>query len=264
MFNKPNKKLNKTRKSQNSKSPRFSEFTRTIISICLAAILIVAANIIKPIEYPSFETEVLKEYSVHGVDVSAYQGSVDWNTLYEQGVSFAFVKATEGSSHVDVEFENNWNNLYYTPIMHSAYHFMSFETSGEDQANNYINTVPLRENTLPPVVDVEYYGDFITNPPTVEEVHKILTPLLEKLEAHYGVEPILYTNRHVYEVYLEGNYDNKVWIASPDTTAAVTDEKPWEFLQYTFFGKLDGYDGIEDIDLNVYNGTIKELVNYNN
>ena len=52
----------------------------------------------------------LEEFPVRGVDVSSYQGEIDWNVLSKENVSFAFIKSTEGSTHVDRYFENNLNN----------------------------------------------------------------------------------------------------------------------------------------------------------
>ena len=46
-----------------------------------------------------------KEYPIRGVDVSSYQGEVDWDTLSEQNISFAYIKATEGSSYKDDRFD---------------------------------------------------------------------------------------------------------------------------------------------------------------
>ena len=99
------------------------------------------------------------KYSVMGVDVAHYQGVIDWNKLEEQGVDFAFIKATEGSGHVDCFSKSNLNNISKTNIYHSAYHFFSFDSSGETQAENYISAVDKNKINLPPVIDVEYYGN---------------------------------------------------------------------------------------------------------
>ena len=53
-------------------------------------------------------------YPVRGVDVSHYQGEIDWKVLGRQDIDFAYIKATEGSSHVDEKFSQNWSCLLYT------------------------------------------------------------------------------------------------------------------------------------------------------
>lgn len=42
-----------------------------------------------------------QDFPVRGVDVSSYQGEIDWNVLAGEGIQFAFIKATEGSAHTD-------------------------------------------------------------------------------------------------------------------------------------------------------------------
>ena len=131
------------------------------------------------------------EWEVFGVDVSSYQGEVDWPVLAEQGVDFAFIKATEGSLLQDRRFAANWAGAAAAGVRAGAYHFLSYDSPGETQADNFIAAVPVTEGALPPVVDIEFYGEYLDTPPEKERVRAILDPLLERLEAHYGVKPIL-------------------------------------------------------------------------
>ena len=128
------------------------------------------------------------EWEVFGVDVSSYQGEVDWPVLAEQGVDFAFIKATEGSLLQDRRFAANWAGAAAAGVRAGAYHFLSYDSPGETQADNFIAAVPVTEGALPPVVDIEFYGEYLDTPPEKERVRAILDPLLERLEAHYGVK----------------------------------------------------------------------------
>ena len=101
-----------------------------------------------------------RPYPVKGVDVSSYQKDIDWDGLEKEGFSFAFIKATEGSSHVDSRFSENWKNAGRTGMKIGAYHFLSYDTPGASQADNFINTVNKKWGMLPPVVDVEFYGRY--------------------------------------------------------------------------------------------------------
>ena len=65
-----------------------------------------------------------ERYPVRGVDVSVYQGGIDWKTLAEQGISFAFIKATEGSSSVDPNFCWNYSQARQSGLRIGAYHFL--------------------------------------------------------------------------------------------------------------------------------------------
>lgn len=199
------------------------------------------------------------KYSVVGVDVSRYQGVIDWDMIEAQNIDFAFIKATEGSGHVDGFFAENIKNVNKTNIYHSAYHFFSFDSAGDTQAENYITAVDKESINLPPVVDVEFYGDKQKNQPSVEETERILKPLLEKLEQHYGKKPIIYTTYFVYRKYIRDKFgEYPLWIRNVNTEPIFTD---WTFWQYSDKGLLEGYEGIEKhIDLNVYKGSEEEFL----
>ena len=204
------------------------------------------------------------KYPVRGVDVSHYQGKIDWETLADQDIDFAFIKATEGSSYVDDTFEYNFKEARKTGIAVGAYHFFSFDSAAKTQAENFINTVEPFEGMLPPVIDFEFYGDKQKDPPKKEEVCNLLDELIALIEEHYGMKPIIYATEISYDLYLAGGYeDYDIWIRNVITAPKMVDDRAWTFWQYTNRGRLDGYDGEEKfIDINVYSGTKKEFESY--
>ena len=76
-----------------------------------------------------------------GIDVSAYQGEIDWQILSKNNIFFAYIKATEGSSFVDKNFAYNFSEAQKTDLHVGAYHFFSYDSSGEIQAQNFIENV---------------------------------------------------------------------------------------------------------------------------
>ena len=110
-----------------------------------------------------------KQYPVSGIDLSHYQGEVDWPVLAQQNIMFAYIKATEGSSHT-----------------------FSFDSSGDTQADHFIHTAGNRSGMLPPAVDVEYYADKKSNPQDPESVREQLQIMLDRLEEYYHKPPVLY------------------------------------------------------------------------
>ena len=233
---------------------------KNIIAI-IGIILVIAAsirvvNIISKGSKLSMEKPSNLNYEVFGVDISHHNGNIRWNDLANNGISFAFIKSTEGSSHKDKNFDTNWKNSKKAGITTGAYHFMSFESPGVDQAKNYIKTVPKEKDSLPPVVDFEYYGKFENNHPSQETVDKILKPLLKKLKDHYGKDPIIYVNSNMYKKYISGKYKNRIWLADLKAPKKLPDGRSWEFLQYSFNSKLTKYaGGIPHLDLNVFRGS---------
>lgn len=81
------------------------------------------------------------EYPVRSVDVSSYQGEIDWGVLSAQDLDFAFIKATEGSSMVDPCFACNFSEAQKCDISVGAYHFFSYDSPGVTQAENFIDAV---------------------------------------------------------------------------------------------------------------------------
>ena len=195
-------------------------------------------------------------YPVRGVDVSHYQGDIDWNAFERQGIEFAYIKATEGSGMVDDRFWENWDKAREAGIKAGAYHFFSFDSPAQGQFENFVRTVPAYREMLPPTVDFEFYGDKKSNPPDPAATREQLGILLDSLEARYGVKPVIYAARDTWELYLKGHFDEyPLWIRSIVTRPHIGGDK-WTFWQYANRGRLEGYAGGEKfIDLNAFCGS---------
>ena len=204
------------------------------------------------------------KYPVKGIDVSSYQGEINWTTLSEQNFSFAFIKATEGSSFVDSNFAYNFKEGQKTSLAVGAYHFFSYDSAGETQAENFINTVEPYEGMLPPVIDLEFYGDKGKNPPEREYVTEQLKIMLDILEKHYNQKPIIYATEKSYKLYLSNDYqDYDIWIRNVLTKPKLSDGRSWTFWQYTNREQLKGYCGKEKyIDVNAFCGSTEEFNEY--
>ena len=189
------------------------------------------------------------------IDVSHYQGDIDWASIERQGIDFAYIKATEGSSYVDEYYEMNRNKAEKTGIKIGFYHFFSFESPGISQAENYIETVGDLKGKLIPAVDVEFYGS--QKNPDKEAVNKELTDMLEYLEEYYGRKPMIYSTQSFYNKYLKGGYeDYPLWIRNVYLPPA----QDWTVWQYSDRLRLDGMQGQEKFtDGNVMRGKISDM-----
>ncbi len=199
-------------------------------------------------------------YPVRGVDVSEYQGEIDWQQIAAQDIQFAFIKATEGSEYVDLTFADNWENAPQAGLAVGAYHFFSFDSPAETQAQNFISAVPAQPGMLPPVVDVELYGQHKGRVPDVQTVRASLETLLSTLQQQYGQAPILYATEQSYRLYLADHFDaNPIWIRDIYFRPALPDGRMPTFWQYSATGTLSGYSGAEkNIDLNAFCGSQQE------
>ena len=226
-----------------------------ILTVCIIAFLIYNGNI-------KFNHPSSKDYPVRGVDVSEYQGEIDWEKLSNQNIDFAYIKATEGSSYTDERFQYNYQNAITTNLKIGAYHFFSFDSDAISQSENYIKNVPKDMNLLPPVVDIEFYGDKNKNIPDVETTREQLKKLLERLEEYYQKKPIIYATNTSYNLYIKDNFEEyKIWIRDIFSTPNLKDDRKWTLWQYTNRERLEGYNGEEKfIDMNVFNGSYEEFM----
>lgn len=198
---------------------------------------------------------IVKKDDIRGVDISSFQGDVDMEKLKNGGIKFVYIKATEGSSHVDEKFEQNWEKANASGLLSGAYHFFSFDSSGKTQADNFINTVGLLKNHLIPAVDIEYHGDKKQNPPEKANVIDELKSYMSSIEENYGVKPLLYMDQEIYDKYIKDDFkDYPRWIRSVYYPAEVEHHDGWVVWQYSDTGELDSHSGDEKyIDLDVIN-----------
>jgi lysozyme len=210
-----------------------------------------------PVDWPGRSPAA---YPVHGIDVARYQGDIDWATARANGVSFAFIKATEGGDRVDAMFADHWSGARAAGVPRGAYHFFYFCTPAEVQAAWFIANVPRERGMLPPVVDLEWnpQSPTCTYRPPPEVVRAEAKTFMDILEAHYGQRPVIYTDPGFFErnelIRFAGE---EVWLRS--TSAYPTDRygvAGWTFWQYSATGIVPGVSG--EVDLNAFGGSAAE------
>lgn len=199
-------------------------------------------------------------YPVHGTDVSKYQTSVDWHRARASGVSFAFIKATEGGDRVDDYFDEHWRMTKAAGVPRAAYHFFYFCRPAAEQAAWFIRNVPKERSALPPVLDMEWNPQSPTckkrpDPATVRREMKTFLSIVEK---HYGKRPIIYTSLDFFaDNDLASFRGYPYWLRSvaghPDSKYS---SHPFTFWQYTGTGVIPGIRG--NADINVFNGSMAE------
>lgn len=204
-----------------------------------------------------FETVQMRDFEVHGIDVSHYQAQINWDTISQQNVSFAFVKATEGATHVDTLFCRNWSEMDRVGLKRGAYHFFRPQTSPVAQAQNFIEQVKMNDGDLPPVLDVEVRDD-VSKRRLIDAVRTWLIIV----ETRYDVKPILYTNIKFYNRYLAGHFNEyPVWVARYNNKEPrLAGGREWDFWQYGNKGLIEGIDGF--VDFNVFKGNLLELEDF--
>ncbi|TIO54075.1 MAG: muramidase [Mesorhizobium sp.] len=204
-----------------------------------------------------------RHLAVHGVDVSRWQGNINWQKLRAQGANFAYIKATDGGDHLDPMFMKNWRNADAAGLKRGAYHFFYWCRTAGEQADWFIRNVPRVEGALPPVIDVEWNGESsCRRRPSRETVLEKMQVFMDKLERHYGQRPIIYTSPDFYRDNLRGAFpDYPFWLrAVAAHPSKVYPGRKWLFWQYSGSGLSRGVSG--RIDLNVFHGDERQWRNW--
>ncbi len=225
----------------------------------ISLILFVAVFlIIVMFSYITRQNQIDKIDRVFGIDISAYQGEIDWKELEDQEIAFAFIKATQGHDYVDSEFSRNWSEISDTSIKKGAYLFFEPDSPTDQSLQLFYDTVPVDVRALPPVIDVELDN---SQEPKKANIVKSLKEMVDGMSEHYHKKPIIYTNYNTYNTFLSKDFDNVYfWIADLDSSYPELANNEWTFWQYTYRGILNGVgEDITFVDLDLYNGNLKDF-----
>ncbi|MPY97141.1 MAG: lysozyme [Actinophytocola sp.] len=201
-----------------------------------------------------------QDSGVQGIDVSRWQGQVDWQYWWDKGKRFAFVKATEGVTYVSPTYDEQYIGSANIGMIRGAYHFaLPDVSSGGEQANYFVdNGGDWRGDgiTLPGVVDLEYnpYGDACYGT-TQPEMADWIRDFSDTYKARTRRYPIIYTSYHWWEQCV-GTADSfagtsPLWIARYNDTVG---ELPGGWRYYTFWQYSN-----DPIDQNTFNGDMARL-----
>lgn len=205
------------------------------------------------------DAEYPEGYEIHGIDISHYQGEIDWEQLKNamiEGcpVRFVIIKSTEGASRLDDHFRENFNQVRDYGFIRGVYHFWSNKSSAREQAYYFLDKVHLTEGDLPPVLDIEHKPA----DKSVDDFQRDVLTWLHIVEDKYHAKPIIYTYYKFKEKYLSAPVfdDYPYWIAHYYVDKVQYQGK-WKFWQHTDAGKLPGIKGY--VDFNIYNGSFYDL-----
>lgn len=199
---------------------------------------------------------VCGQTTVKGLDV--YHGDnggnpINWTAVAKGGMSFAFVKATEGTTFVDSSFSTNWSGVKAAGMIRGAYHFFHSDLDPVAQATFFLKTVgPIAESDLL-VLDLE-----TTNSQTQATIISHAETFMATVKNATGKLPLLYTSPLFLASWGTLN-QYPLWVANygvscPDVPSAW---KTYTFWQSTGTGTFSALSG--NVDLDTFNGTLAEL-----
>jgi len=181
---------------------------------------------------------------IHGVDVSKWQGRIDWHKVAERA-SFAFIKASQGTAS-DPLFVRNWHESVGL-VLRGAYHFWEPGVSAAAQADAFVGLLREDAGELPPVLDLEQA------PVTWGEV----AAWMDAVEGALGRVPVLYSSPGFLGPLGAPPKAWPLWVAHYGVSQPTLPPgwKQWTFWQYSSRGSGRDY-GVESgyIDLNWFSG----------
>ncbi|MGN0234675.1 MAG: glycoside hydrolase family 25 protein [Bacteroidaceae bacterium] len=205
------------------------------------------------------ETIYPEGYHVRGIDISHYQTFIDWERLRNASMNndpirFVIVKATEGTSLMDDNFNENFYEAKRNDFVRGAYHFFVPGMDAQKQAKFFLRQVHLEPGDLPPVLDVEKMGSL-----TAAQLKRDVKIWLDVVEAKYHVKPILYTGYKFKMDYLNDTifHQYPYWIAHYYVNK-LEYKGDWVMWQHTDCGRVSGIRG--QVDCNIFNGSYEDLM----
>jgi GH25 family lysozyme M1 (1,4-beta-N-acetylmuramidase) len=201
---------------------------------------------------------------IPGMDVSSWQGNVNWTAAWNNGARFAYVKATEGTGYTNPYFAQQYNGSYNVGMIRGAYHFARPNlSSGAAQADYFVNHGGGWSGdgkTLPPMLDIEYnpYGSTCYGLSQSGMVNWIWS-FFNQVKARTTRYVTIYTTTNWWTT-CTGNYGgfgaySPLFIARYATTPG-TLPNGWGF--YTFWQYSDS--GIFPGDQDTFNGSYDRLI----
>jgi GH25 family lysozyme M1 (1,4-beta-N-acetylmuramidase) len=201
--------------------------------------------------------------AVYGMDVSSYQGNVDWQTAWNNGGRFAYIKATEGTYYQNGYFAQQYNGSYNVGMIRGAYHFATPNTtSGTTQANYFVDHGggwSSDGKTLPGALDIEW------NPSGAECYGQSQAGMVQWIldfsntyHSRTGVWPVIYTAQQWWQDCTGNRGDftstNPLWVAKYASSPGTL---PFAWTFYTFWQYADS--GTFPGDQDVFNGAYDRL-----
>jgi lysozyme len=198
--------------------------------------------------------------TVDGIDVSYWQGDIDWSAVAADGIEFAFIRVSDGLGYYDTEFQDNWEGAQANGIIRGAYQFFRSDEDAVAQADLLLEEIgTFEEGDLPPVIDVE-----TTDGQTSSTIVSKVQQWIDHVEAATGRAPIIYTAKWFWQSNVGSSAfaDYPLWAANWEVACPdIPDQwSSWTFWQHTDSGSVSGISG--NVDMNVFNGDLDALMDF--
>lgn len=201
-------------------------------------------------------------WEVNGVDVSEYQGEIDFDKMFTNDVSFVYFRAAKGL-RTDAYYHRNKAELAKRNKLHGTYGVLFAQYNNAiEQANAFVGLIA---GNMPPVVDLERPSPGTAYPKSV--IQKAVADYIHQIEVRTGEKVVIYTSAGWWNYWMYGiKFPNALWVANYTTyykPVLPVGWSTWEFWQWSADGNHEGAKyGCESdsIDKDRYNGTMEDFL----
>jgi lysozyme len=206
-----------------------------------------------------------------GIDVSQFQGAIDWSQVRAAGTQFAFIKSggmfTSGSTYTDPSFATNWSQARAAGVIRGAYYYFQPAFDGVTQGNSLVSQINavggLQTGDLPPAIDIELNSGNTVWDPVMANNLTHLQQWLTTVQNAFGKKPYIYTNQSTWQFL--GNPQTfsgyPLWVANPGSASPAMPAGGWP--TWTFWqnrvesggvGTVTGMPQASGLDHDLYTG----------
>jgi len=207
----------------------------------------------------SFRTKVIGNDGTRlfGIDVSHHNGHIDWEEAIDSGISFVFIKVSDGAHFVDIDIEENRKGVRRAKLVHGYYHLFRPGQNPIEQAALFIENLP-NEPQLPMVLDIEISDKYRSSSLLISDIKKWIS----HVEKHTGRTPIIYSYLGFMPNYFHQSFDqHEIWLAqynpNHQNPTLPNGRQNWTFWQFTQNGIVAGVNG--KVDRSFFKGSLKDL-----
>lgn len=202
--------------------------------------------------YADFGVDVPENYQVLGIDISHYQGEINWSQLTDvrwndDSIGFVFIKCTEATSFIDDKCADNCEQAAKYDMPFGLYHFFRPDFSASEQAIFFAEQRKGSGDNLRPVIDVETHPNY-----SKQRLVDSVAVFLDVFEKRAGVRPIIYTGESYFNDYFSSSYlkYELFWIANYNGKSEVMESNDQVLIwQFSESATVNGISG--KVDMNV-------------
>jgi GH25 family lysozyme M1 (1,4-beta-N-acetylmuramidase) len=199
--------------------------------------------------------------TVKGIDVSYWQGKINWTKVKQDGIDFAIARVSDGTTFKDPRFDENWSGMKDNGLVRGAYQFFRPGQSAEAQADLMISMLDkaggLKDGDLAPTLDIE-----VTDGVAHGTIIARMKTWLSKVEAATGKTPMVYTAPGWWAQFGKpGGLDKyPLWVANWGVSCPTVANSwsHWDFWQTSSTGHVNGISG--NVDTNRFDGSLADLL----